>query len=222
MPLALRLRGDLDVVALELSLTDLIRRHEVLRTRFIVVDEEPLQQIDARSECRLEPVDFRIERDPAASAQQWAEREAQAPFSLSDGPLVRTSLLRIADDEHWLVLVLHHIAIDGWSLEIVVSDLAALYNAYRHGVACALPELPVQYADYAAWQRQWLDGEVRDTQIDILEAAARRPRADRAADRSSAAAGADVQRRHRTVRAARVAVRRAALCSAATRTRRCS
>ena len=64
------------------------------------------------------------------------------------------------------MLVLHHIAIDGWSLEIVVSDLAALYNAYRHGVACALPELPVQYADYAAWQRQWLDGEVRDTQIE--------------------------------------------------------
>src|SRR5262245_11797205 len=166
VPLALRLEGDLDIGALELGLADLIRRHEVLRTRFIVVDEEPRQQIDEAGEFHLVQVDFSAEDDPTASARNWSEREAKRAFDLRTGPLMRASLLRIRDEEHWLVLVLHHIAIDGWSLEIVVTDLAAYYNSYRGRRSCSLPELPVQYADYAAWHRQWLDREVRERQLD--------------------------------------------------------
>ena len=166
VPLALKLEGDLDVVALEMSLADLIGRHEVLRTRFVVVDEEPLQQIDELVEFGLGQIDFSGEDDPAAAAQHWANCEAKRPFDLSTGPLIRATLLHVAREEHWLVLVLHHIAIDGWSLEIVVKDLAAYYNAYRNRRSCSLPELPVQYADYAAWQRQWLDDEVRDRQLE--------------------------------------------------------
>ncbi|HEX3759507.1 MAG TPA: amino acid adenylation domain-containing protein [Kofleriaceae bacterium] len=160
VPLFLRLTGTLDVAALETSLHELVQRHEVLRTRFAEVQGEPRLSIAADLDVALvvEPV---RERDVAERAQ----REALRPFDLGAGPLIRARLLRVCEDEHVLLLVMHHIVCDGWSLAILVRELGAAYLGVRTGTPPRLPELPVQYADFAHWQRRWLTGEVLDAQL---------------------------------------------------------
>ncbi|WP_338282824.1 amino acid adenylation domain-containing protein, partial [Corallococcus caeni] len=167
LPAAIRLSGRLDVSALERTFAELVRRHEALRTTFQVRDGQPFQVITPVAGAVLEVVDLealpQVERE--AEAQRRAQRETQRPFDLGQGPLFRAKLLRLTATEHVLVLVMHHIVSDGWSMQVLVKEVGALYAAYAEGRESPLAELPVQYADYAAWQRGWLRGEVLEGQL---------------------------------------------------------
>ncbi|HET8774746.1 MAG TPA: amino acid adenylation domain-containing protein, partial [Thermoanaerobaculia bacterium] len=170
IPAALRLRGRLDVSALQATLDRLVARHESLRTHFVDVDGVPYQQI-APPDCgftlrRQDLRDLPADAREAAVAALTAE-EASAPFDLSTGPLLRGQLLALAEDEHVLLLTQHHIVSDGWSLGVLVREVAALYTAFRRGEADPLPPLDIQYADYAQWQRGWLQGEELARQIEF-------------------------------------------------------
>jgi amino acid adenylation domain-containing protein len=157
---ALRLRGPADAVALERAVALLVRRHESLRTVFRVVEGEPVQVVLPLLEPRLpvEPADAAPgERD--AEALRLAAGELARPFDLVRGPLFRARLLRLGEDDHVLLLCMHHIVTDGWSLGVLYRELCAAYAAYLAGGEPSLPELPVQYADYAVWQRERLQGE---------------------------------------------------------------
>ncbi|MFN9546340.1 MAG: amino acid adenylation domain-containing protein, partial [Cyanobacteriota bacterium] len=158
MPLAWRLAGPLDPGALRAALDQLVVRHEVLRTTFIVVDGEPAQRMVPPTEARFSLIEHNLQErsDVAAELVHWLEKEASEPFDLEAGPLVRGRLLRLAEEEHALLLTLHHAIADGWSLGVLSRELGALYGALRDGIADPLPPLPIQYADYAVWERQWV------------------------------------------------------------------
>jgi len=164
---ALRLSGELDGEALRGALNELVRRHEVLRTRFGEQDGQPVQVIAPELTVALAIEDLQ-ECAPAAreaEAQRRARAEAEAPFDLARGPLIRARLFRLAPSEHWLLIVLHHIVTDGWSSGVLTRELTALYGALHRREASPLPPLPVQYADYALWQREWLQGPVLEQQV---------------------------------------------------------
>jgi amino acid adenylation domain-containing protein len=167
MPYALRLRGCLDPAALERSLTAIMRRHETLRTVFATAHGEPVQVIRDPAPAALPVADLRSL--PAGSREveviRLASEEAARPFDLARGPLLRSTLLRIADDDHVLCFTMHHIISDGWSRGVLVREVSALYGAFSRGEAPSLPELPVQYADYAVWQRSRFSGEVLEAQV---------------------------------------------------------
>ncbi|HLK61110.1 MAG TPA: amino acid adenylation domain-containing protein, partial [Chthonomonadaceae bacterium] len=167
IPMALRLSGSLDIQALQSSFDALRQRHETLRTVFAMVDGEPCQVIQPYAPVALALTDLAaLEPELRAhEAQRLIAQEAQRPFSLAEGPLFRASLLRLGEEEHILLLTLHHIISDGWSQGVLIRELTALYNAFAAGRPSPLPELPIQYADYAVWQRNWLQGEVLDRQI---------------------------------------------------------
>ncbi|HEV7369245.1 amino acid adenylation domain-containing protein [Arenibaculum sp.] len=168
IPTALRFEGKLDVPALERALNEIVRRHEVLRTTFRAVDGEPRQVIRPTLRLTLGVTDLGGLPPPErqALAREAAEADARAPFDLAEGPLIRTSLYRLADDEHLWLLNLHHIVADGWSVGVLLQELAALYAAYVQGRPSPLPELPVQYADYTLWQRERLKGDALQGQVD--------------------------------------------------------
>jgi amino acid adenylation domain-containing protein len=159
-PAALGLHGTLDVPALERSLTEVVRRHEALRTVFESVDGEPGQLVRPAAPVALPVTDLSAlaPAERAERARLAAQADAQAPFDLAAGPLLRAGLLRLADEEHHLLLNVHHIVADGWSIGILVAELAALYAAYLRGEPSPLPEPAVQYPDYALWQRERLRG----------------------------------------------------------------
>ncbi|CAM3296224.1 amino acid adenylation domain-containing protein [Corallococcus sp. ZKHCc1 1396] len=165
---ALRLRGTLDVRALQAACTALVERHEVLRTTFQSEAGRPFQVIAPPGPHPLPVVS--LESHPPsereAVARGLAGEEARRPFSLSRGPLLRTTLLRLAPDHHILLMTLHHIVTDAGSDLVLHRELAQLYAAARTGTAADLPALPIQYADFALWQRQWLQGEVLEAQLD--------------------------------------------------------
>ncbi|HEX7242003.1 MAG TPA: amino acid adenylation domain-containing protein, partial [Longimicrobiaceae bacterium] len=161
LPFTLRLRGALDEAALGRSLDALVRRHESLRTGFAEVDGEPVQVIRPAGDAVLATVDLRGLPCPEREAVRLAGEEAASPFDLSRGPLLRARLLRLRDEDHVLCFTLHHVVSDGWSMDVLVRDVSALYG----GRGDSLPELPVQYADYAVWQRRWLEGGVLEAQL---------------------------------------------------------
>ncbi|RMF36691.1 MAG: non-ribosomal peptide synthetase, partial [Chloroflexi bacterium] len=167
IPDAIRLRGPLDVAVLERSLNEIVRRHESLRTTFRATDGKPVQVIAPTLKLPLPLVDLsglpKAARE--AEVQRLATEEAQRPFDLSRGPLLRVTLLRLGDEEHVALLTMHHIISDGWSMRVLVQELAALYDAFSHGRPSPLPDLPIQYADFALWQREWLQGEVLEEQL---------------------------------------------------------
>ena len=167
VPAAFRLAGDLNLNALEQSLNEVVRRHEVLRTVFATVNGNPVQKILPSLAIALTPIDIsqqpENERQPAL--QSLLKEEAERPFDLSRGPLIRARLWHLAPHDHVLALNLHHIVSDGWSMGVLFRELSALYQAYRSGEPSPLPELPIQYADYAIWQRNWLQGENLDIQL---------------------------------------------------------
>ncbi|MFP2903051.1 condensation domain-containing protein, partial [Corallococcus sp. 4LFB] len=167
LPAAVRLTGRLDEQALRRTFQELVRRHESLRTTFHSVAGEPVQHVAASLELPLEVVDLQsLAQDAREAAVKGRVAAAiQQPFDLSQGPLLRTMLVRLAETEHVLVLVMHHIVSDGWSMGVLVREVTELYTAYSELRPSALPELPVQYADYAAWQRSWLRGEVLEGQL---------------------------------------------------------
>jgi hypothetical protein len=190
VPSALRLLGRLDVAALQATLDRIVARHEGLRARFVANDGTPYQQFAPedcgfalrRHDLRELPADER----EAAIVRLTAE-EAREPFDFSNGPMVRGRLLELTDDEHVLLVTLHHIVTDGWSRNVLVREVATLYSAFSRGEGDPLPPLEIQYADYAQWQRQWLHGAELTRQIDfwkdhlggapsLLELPADRPR----------------------------------------------
>ncbi len=168
LPEAVHLQGALDAIALEESLNDLIARHEILRTTFpLSEDGEPVQSIAPKLRVRLESVD--VSSLPTAERQSGWQRQARAEeetaFDLAHGPLVRARLVRLDEQQHILLFTTHHIVSDGWSTGIMIRELSALYEARRAGKEALLPILAIQYADYAVWQRNWLQGEVLEEQL---------------------------------------------------------
>nr|AAO17430.1 unknown [Pseudomonas aeruginosa]AAO17441.1 unknown [Pseudomonas aeruginosa] len=167
IPSALRLRGELDVEALSASLGAIVERHQSLRTVF--VEDEQLdgfrQQVLASVDVPV-PVTLAGDDDAQAQIRAFVESETQQPFDLRNGPLLRARLLRLAADDHVLTLTIHHVAADGWSMRVLVEELIALYGARRQGVEATLPDLPIQYADYAIWQRHWLEAGERERQLE--------------------------------------------------------
>jgi len=168
LPVAVRLAGPLDVVALEESLSEVVKRHDALRTSFPVHEGHPVQVIAPAHRVPLPEVDLR--EFPAETREEEAARlasvEASRPFDLAQGPLFRAKLLRLGEEEHVLIVTMHHIVSDGWSIGILMRELAALYEAFRLGKPSPLPELPIQYADYSLWQHEWLRGDVLETQLE--------------------------------------------------------
>ncbi|HWS55882.1 MAG TPA: condensation domain-containing protein, partial [Pyrinomonadaceae bacterium] len=166
-PAAVRLRGPLDAAALARALSEVARRHGVLRTRFGSEGGEPYQLIEAAAPVELGVTDLSGMEEAAreAEAARLAAEEARRPFDLSRGPLLRASLLRLSEGEHVLLLTMHHIASDAWSLGVLVREAGALYEAFSSGKPSPLAELPVQYADYAVWQRRHLSGERLEAQL---------------------------------------------------------
>ena len=172
IPAAVRLRGALNIEALERTLSEVVRRHEVLRTRFLAVDGEPAQVIEPAAPIKLEVLDLSglAEAERTAETQRLVEEESARPSDLTTGPLLRMSLIRLGAEEHVALVTMHHIISDGWSIGVLVREVAALYGAYVRGEESPLEELPIQYADFAHWQRNWLQGEVLATQLDYWRA----------------------------------------------------
>ena len=162
VPAAVRLRGELNAEILERGLNEILRRHEALRTTFGMVEGRPSQIIHPPAPVRFLRIDLsRMPRERRESALEVSiSKEVENPFELSRGPLFRTSLIRLGEEENVLLVVMHHIVSDGWSLGVFMRELCTLYNSYLHDAPTHLEELPIQYADYAVWQRQWLAGEV--------------------------------------------------------------
>ncbi|WP_445627743.1 amino acid adenylation domain-containing protein [Nostoc sp. DSM 114167] len=170
--LALRLAGTLNRTALEQSLQEIIYRHEALRTNFITVDGEPVQVIreqgiKSREQGILSIVDLQnlATGEKEIALQQLAQEQGQRPFNLADESLIRTTLVALSETEHALLIFIHHIVFDGWSMGVFVRELMALYNAYSQGQPSPLAPLPIQYADFAIWQKQWLQGNVLQSQL---------------------------------------------------------
>jgi amino acid adenylation domain-containing protein len=169
---AIRLKGALNVRALERSLNEILRRHEALRTTFSIVDDRPVQVINEVWDFSLPVIDLRESspEEKEETAARFAAEEAREPFNLAEGPLLRIKLLRLAEDDQVLLLTMHHIISDGWSIKVLIREMGALYEAYMNGRDAALPELPIQYPDFAVWQREWLQGERLEEQLSYWRA----------------------------------------------------
>lgn len=167
VPVAVRLKGELNIPALEQTFSEIIRRHESLRTNFVNVAGQPMQNIDVAQPAQLPVLDLTDleagERE--AEALRLTTAEMRKPFDLTADPLLRTTLLRLGEDDHIALLTMHHIVSDGWSVSVLVREVVALYKAFSEGNPSPLAELPIQYADYAAWQREWLTGDVLQAQL---------------------------------------------------------
>ncbi|HEU4712840.1 MAG TPA: condensation domain-containing protein [Pyrinomonadaceae bacterium] len=166
IPAALQLSGPLDVPALERSLREVIRRHEILRTSFKLVNSSVVQVIAPDFPFTLEIIDLTAAEDRETKARSLVRESAQRPFKLDDGPAWRASLLRLDAEEHVLLFTMHHIICDGWSNDVLVREVTTLYDAYVHGRISPLPELPIQYADYVVWQLASLNSEVIASQLE--------------------------------------------------------
>lgn len=167
IPAMIRLSGALNVGALESSLNEVVKRHGALRTTFAVQDDQPVQVVAPALEIRLPVIDLRHlpESDRADEARRLAYAEARRPFDLAKGPLLRAALIRLDEQEHMALYVMHHIISDGASCQILIGEMAALYQAFCQGNPSTLPELPIQYADFAAWQRKTLTPETLEAQV---------------------------------------------------------
>jgi amino acid adenylation domain-containing protein len=164
---AVHLQGVLNVAVLEQCINEIVRRHEVLRTSFPMADGQPIQAVAPTLKLSLPVVDLRgLQCDQQEEkVQQLVTQEAQRPFNLTEVPLLRVTLLQLGDAEHLFILTIHHIVSDAWSAGVFIREIAALYEAFSQGQPSPLPELPIQYADFAVWQRQWLQGEVLEQQL---------------------------------------------------------
>ncbi len=167
IPAALRATGNLNVAALQQSLNEVIRRHETLRTSFKVSKGKPYQVIQDPSELKINIIDLSqmTEKEQELKVQQLATEEAIRPFDLSSGPLLRVNLIRLQPDRHVILVTMHHIISDGWSMAVFIREIASSYQAICEHQPISLPELPVQYADFPNWQRKWLSGSVLEHQL---------------------------------------------------------
>ncbi|MFZ4470989.1 MAG: condensation domain-containing protein, partial [Pirellula sp.] len=166
-PTVLHFHGPLDITLLERSLNEILRRHQVLRTVYRQEANRPVQEVRDPTPIEIAVID--LQGVPASAREAEAERlareEVSRSFDLSDDFLLRARLIRFAADKHWLILTTHHIAFDGWSQGVLHDELAALYAAFRDGLASPLPELPLQYIDYATRQRDWAGGSEASRQL---------------------------------------------------------
>jgi len=167
VPDAVLLRGPLDTKALERTFNEISRRHEVLRTTFALFDGGPAQVIAPPQDWRLPVLDLSSmpEAERETEARRLANEESYRPFDLARGPLLRVTLLKLEEEKHVVLLTMHHIISDAWSIGIFVREVTALYEAFSRGRPSPLPELQIQYADYAAWQREWLQGAVLESEL---------------------------------------------------------
>jgi len=167
MSAAVRLKGSLNIAALAQSFNEIVRRHEVLRTTFVTVNGQPVQVIAPTLTLVLPVVKLQElpELECEAAVLRLTTEEAQRPFNLDQSPLLRTTLLQLGEAEHVLLFTMHHIVSDGWSIEVLVREVVTLYEAFCSGKPSPLSKLPIQYGDFAVWQRQWLQGEVLETQL---------------------------------------------------------
>jgi hypothetical protein len=168
IPLTLRLTGPLNIAALEKSFNEILRRHEILRTTFRSFDSQPVQFISPSWHVNLDVVDLSEFDEVTKSSEvaRYRKHEVQTCFDVVEGPLWRTRLLRLDAHEHLVLFTMHHAISDGWSMMVLTQEMAELYQAFLAGRPSPLPELPVQYGDYAVWQREWLQGDVLAAQID--------------------------------------------------------
>ncbi|MEA5510548.1 condensation domain-containing protein [Crocosphaera sp. UHCC 0190] len=172
VPYGFRVRGELNVEALEKSFNALRLRHEILRTTFHSSDGHPVQVIAPVDPQPLLTMDLTTypEGDRFSKALQLADEEAERPFNLSTGPLFRTTLIKLTSDSYFVLITLHHIVYDAWSDGVLFRELAELYQTFSSGQSLpSLPDLPIQYADFAVWQRQWLQGEFLDTLLNFWQ-----------------------------------------------------
>ncbi|MEH2405209.1 amino acid adenylation domain-containing protein [Nostoc sp.] len=165
MPFAMRLVGNLNIKALEQAVEAMVRRHEVLRTRFEIKHDKPIQVIAPDIAITLPVVDLQNVADPWKQVEQLAIKEAYKPFDLAKDPVLRVKMWQVATDEYVLLIAIHHITADGWSIGVLNRELSAHYQAITTGSAVELPELSVQYADFTLWQRQWLTTQVLEPQL---------------------------------------------------------
>ncbi|HEX7774830.1 MAG TPA: condensation domain-containing protein, partial [Pyrinomonadaceae bacterium] len=167
MPSGVRLSGELDVDALKRTLSEVIRRHEVLRTTFPIVAGVPVQRVSAAEPFHLPVLDLSNLPEPARTteARRVAIDESRCPFDLAQGPMLRGMLLKLDEDDHIVLLTMHHVISDAWSTGVLIREIATLYSAFVKGEASPLAELPIQYADFSVWQREWLRGEVLERQL---------------------------------------------------------
>jgi len=167
IPVTLRVRGPLDQVALERAIDEIARRHAVLRSTFPAIDGRPQVVVTPAAKFAVPVIDLDDvpESGRLEHAVQRATEAARRPFDLARGPLFRPCLWRLSRDDHVLQLAMHHIITDWWSVENLVRELIVLYTAFRLGKASPLPELPIDFTDYAAWQRQWLQGDELQRQL---------------------------------------------------------
>src|SRR2546423_13018042 len=167
VPTVLRLEGPLNVYALQRALDEVVRRHEVLRTTFAILNDGTVQIIHPQLRIPIDVIDLR----DVPAAERWSEaigrvkRDAWQPFNLEKGPLLRALLLRLHDDDHLSMLMMHHIISDAWSRKVLVEEISALYDAYLNDRPSPLADLAIQYADFAEWQQQWLTGDVLENQL---------------------------------------------------------
>ena len=167
VPIAVRLSTPVDLSALQRSLKEIVRRHEVFRTTFITVEGKPEPVISAGLDLQLAVTDLTTlrETERETEACRLIKEEALRPFELSRGPLIRIGLIRLSEQESIFLVTMHHIISDGWSIVLFFQELSALHRAFANGQTAPLAELSIQYADYAAWQREWLCGEVLERQL---------------------------------------------------------
>ncbi|KGM25699.1 hypothetical protein KS18_25040, partial [Photorhabdus luminescens] len=171
IPLALHLRGRLDIVVWQQALDTLFARHEALRSVFVAVDGQPqVKLLSAALGLPMKKYGLRNTPDVDAQLASLSAQEVETPFDLASGPLIRASLIQLADDDHVFLLTLHHIVFDGWSVSVLMRELSTLYTAFLAGQSDPLPPLAIQYPDYAAWQRQWLSAERIQSQSDYWRA----------------------------------------------------
>ena len=172
IPAAIRVSGELDMGALEKAMTEVIRRHEALRTVFRMSQGRPTQVVKETERVRMAVVDLSAlgEEQRSGERKRIARQEAQVPFDLSVGPLIRMKMLQEGEQERVLLVTMHHIISDGWSIGVLVREVGKLYEAYTRGEEPGLEELKIQYRDYAAWQREYLQGEVLEKQLGYWKA----------------------------------------------------
>ncbi|WP_157831322.1 condensation domain-containing protein, partial [Pseudomonas sp. 43NM1] len=172
LPGAVRLTGRLNLTALDQAFASLVARHETLRTVFQRQPDDSLQQVPTTAPLRIEHLDLRAlpvaERETAVS--QAAEQQSLQPFDLAVGPLLRVELLQLAEQQHVLLLTLHHIVSDGWSMNVLIDEFIRCYDAHDAGAQPQLAALPIQYSDYALWQRRWLEAGEQARQLQYWQA----------------------------------------------------
>ncbi|HLO85983.1 MAG TPA: amino acid adenylation domain-containing protein [Nostocaceae cyanobacterium] len=163
----LHIEGQLNIIVLERVIQEIQQRHEVLRTTFKVIDGVPVQVVNYTATLTLPVLDLQelSEEEQLRTVEHYANQEAQKPFKLSSDLLVRVRLLKLAEHSHVLLITVNHIIADVWSIGIFIQELSTLYKAFSQGETSPLPELPIQYADFAEWQREWLSGEVLEQQL---------------------------------------------------------